>query len=404
MSIASSLRELPREHLGLALALAGVLAFSLTLPMTRTAVRELDPWFLAFGRMSIAGIVAALWLIASGARRPGRAHLPLLAWASLGIVIGFPLLTSIAMQTIPANHGAVINGALPFATAVLAGAVGYVAGGRAAGRIGGVATILWALVLALPLTLPATLLAIAQDAPRAGLASWAAFAYVTLISQLVGFPLLTSIAMQTIPANHGAIINGALPFATAVLAAWAFGERHHRRFWICAAVGSLMVVAFALRDGLAARGTLGLSTGDLAMIAAVLAGAVGYVAGGRAAGRIGGVATILWALVLALPLTLPATLLAVAQETPRAGLASWAAFAYVTLISQLVGFFAWYHGLALAGPGGIGRVGQVQLLQVFFTVGFAWLLFGEAVHPTTWLFALGVVATIALGRRPARVG
>jgi drug/metabolite transporter (DMT)-like permease len=306
VSIASSLRELPREHLGLALALAGVLAFSLTLPMTRTAVRELDPWFLAFGRMSIAGIVAALWLIASGARRPGRAHLPLLAWASLGIVIGFPLLTSIAMQTIPANHGAVIN--------------------------------------------------------------------------------------------------GALPFATAVLAAWAFGERHHRRFWICAAVGSLMVVAFALRDGLAARGTLGLSTGDLAMIAAVLAGAVGYVAGGRAAGRIGGVATILWALVLALPLTLPATLLAVAQETPRAGLASWAAFAYVTLISQLVGFFAWYNGLALAGPGGIGRVGQVQLLQVFFTVGFAWLLFGEAVHPTTWLFALGVVATIALGRGPARVG
>jgi drug/metabolite transporter (DMT)-like permease len=254
--------------------------------------------------MSIAGIVAALWLIASGARRPSRTDLPLLAWAGLGIVIGFPLLTSIAMQTIPANHGAVIN--------------------------------------------------------------------------------------------------GALPFATAVLAAWAFGERHQRRFWICAAIGSLLVVAFALRDGLAARGTVALSAGDLAMIAAVLAGAVGYVAGGRVAGRIGGVATILWALVLALPLTLPATLLAVAQETPRAGLASWAAFAYVTLISQLVGFFAWYNGLALAGPGGMGRVGQVQLLQVFFTVGFAWLLFGEAVHPTTWLFALGVVATIALGRRPAR--
>ncbi len=304
MSVTAAVRGLPRERLGFLLALLGVLAFSLTLPMTRTAVRELDPWFLAFGRMSIAGVVAVVWLLASGARRPSRSDLPLLGWAALGIV--------------------------------------------------------------------------------------------------VGFPLLTSIAMQTIPANHGAIINGALPFATAVLAAWVFGERHARRFWICAAIGSLLVIGFALRDGLTARGTLALSGGDLAMIAAVLAGAGGYVAGGRVAGRIGGVATILWALVLALPLTLPATIVAVAQETPSAGLVAWSAFAYVTLISQLVGFFAWYNGLALAGPGGMGRVGQVQLLQVFFTVGFAWLLFGEAVHPTTWLFALGVVVTIALGRLPAR--
>jgi drug/metabolite transporter (DMT)-like permease len=289
---------------GFVLALAGVLAFSLTLPMTRTAVRELDPWFVAFGRMAVAGLVGALWLLLSRARRPSRADLPLLTWASLGIV--------------------------------------------------------------------------------------------------VGFPLLTSIAMQTIPANHGAIINGALPFATAVLAAWAFGERHARRFWLCALIGSLLVVAFALRDGLSARGTVALSAGDLAMFAAVLAGAVGYVAGGRVAARIGGVATILWVLVLALPLTLPVALLAAWHEPPRAGVLAWGAFAYITLISQIVGFFAWYNGLALAGPNGIGRVGQVQLLQVFFTVGFAWLLFGEAVHPTTWLFALGVVVTIALGRMPGR--
>lgn len=304
VDLTATVRALPRERLGVVLALLGVLAFSLTLPMTRTAVRELDPWFVAFGRMAIAGVIAAAWLLASGARRPSRADLPLLVWSSLGIVIGFPL--------------------------------------------------------------------------------------------------LTSIAMQTIPANHGAIINGALPFATAVLAAWAFGERHSRRFWICAGIGSLLVIAFALRDGLQARGSLGLAGGDIAMIAAVLAGAVGYVAGGRVAGRIGGVATILWALALALPLTLPAALVLAAAEPPSASVVPWAAFAYITLISQLVGFFAWYNGLALAGPNGLGRAGQVQLLQVFFTVGFAWLLFGEAVHPTTWLFALGVVVTIALGRKPAK--
>jgi len=96
-----------------------------------------------------------------------------------------------------------------------------------------------------------------------------------------------------------------------------------------------------------------------------------------------------------LPLTLPIALALAWASPPHAGIAAWGAFAYVTVISQVVGFFAWYNGLAL---GGIARVGQVQLLQAFFTIGFAALLFGERVSAITWLFALGVVATIAFGR------
>jgi len=283
------------ETAGLLLGLLGVLAFSLTLPMTRFAVGELDPWFLAFGRMAIAGVLAAAWLAATRAPRPKRADLVLLAWSALGIVIGFPLLSSLALRHIPANHGAIIVGLLPFATAALA----------------------------------------------------------TLL----------------------------------------FKERQSLRFWICAAIGSALVIAFALRDGSAA-GSL-LSYGNVAMLGAVLAGAIGYVAGARLTARMGGVAAILWALVLALPLTLPIALALAWTSPPHAGIAAWGAFAYVTVISQVVGFFAWYNGLAL---GGIARVGQVQLLQAFFTIGFAALLFGERVSAITWLFALGVVATIAFGR------
>lgn len=288
-----------RERLGLLLGLLGVLAFSLTLPMTRAAVAQLDPWFVAFGRMALAGLIALVWLGLTRAPRPARADLPLLAWSAAGIV--------------------------------------------------------------------------------------------------VGFPLLTSLAMQTVPANHGAIINGALPFATALLAALAYGERQSVRFWACAAAGSLLVIAFALRDGVASAGPL-VTAGDALMFVAVLAGAVGYVAGGRLSARIGGVRTILWALTLSLPLTLPLTLwlaLRQPQALAQADAIAWGAFAYVTLISQVAGFFAWYNGLAL---GGIARVGQVQLLQVFFTIGFAWLLFGEEVHPATWLFAAGVVLAIVVGR------
>jgi drug/metabolite transporter (DMT)-like permease len=286
------------ETLGLLLGLLGVLAFSLTLPMTRFAVAELDPWFLAFGRMAIAGVCAAAWLAFTRAPHPARSDLGLLAWSAFGIVIGFPL--------------------------------------------------------------------------------------------------LSSLALRHIPANHGAIIVGLLPFATALLAALAFGDRQPPRFWICAAIGSALVVAFAQRDGAAGAAGALLSFGNLAMLAAVFAGALGYVAGARLTVRLGGVAAILWALVFALPLTLPVALALAWIDPPHAGAAAWGAFAYVTLVSQVIGFFAWYNGLAL---GGIARVGQGQLLQAFFTIGFAALLFGERVSASTWLFAVGVVATIALGRR-----
>jgi drug/metabolite transporter (DMT)-like permease len=288
------------EATGLALGLLGVLAFSLTLPMTRFAVQQLDPWFLAFARMAGAGLISALLLLALRARWPQRADLPLLAACIGGIVIGFPLLTSLAMKTVPANHGAVVIGTLPLATALVAA--------------------LW------------------------------------------------------------------------------FGERQPPRFWICAAAGALLVAIFTLRDGGAE-----LAAGDWALLGAVATSAVGYAAGARLAQRLGGIRVILWALVLALPLTAPVALALTLTTAPRADALHWGAFGYVTLISQLAGFFAWYNGLAI---GGIARVGQVQLLQVFFTIGFAGLLFGEAVAPSTWLFALAVAATIALGRgrpRPALV-
>ncbi len=280
-----------RERLGLLLGLAGVLAFSLTLPMTRLAVAELDAWFVAFGRMALAGLAAAAWLLATRAPRPAVGQLPLLAGCVVGVVIGFPLCSSLAMRTLPANHGAVINGLLPFATALLA--------------------TLW------------------------------------------------------------------------------LGERHRPRFWICAAIGSTLVVGFALRHGFAFGG------GHLWMLAAVAIGAVGYVAGGRLSASLGGVDTILWSLVLALPLTLPAALWFAATTSLEAGAAAWVGFAYVTLISQVVGFFAWYNGLAI---GGIARISQVQLTQVFFTIAFAAWLFGEHVEPLTWIVAAAVVATIAIGR------
>ncbi|MCS0465843.1 DMT family transporter, partial [Burkholderia mallei] len=180
-------------------------------------------------------------------------------------------------------------------------------------------------------------------------------------------------------------------------AAWLARERPSRAFWASAVLGSALVIAFALRDGGGA-----LQPGDLLMLVAVGIGALGYAQGARLAREIGGWQVICWALVVSAPfLVLPVGWLAWAHHAAHPGPVSprvWLAFGYVTLFSQFIGFFAWYAGLAV---GGIARVGQVQLLQIFFTIAFSALFFGETVAPSTWLFAAAVIATVVLGRRAA---
>ena len=198
--------------------------------------------------------------------------------------------------------------------------------------------------------------------------------------------------MRSTDASHGAVISGLLPFATVIAAAWRASERPAPSFWFAAFAGSAVVVAFALRNGGGA-----LHSGDWAMLAAVAGGALGYAEGGRLARSLGGWQTIAWALVVAAPLlALPTLWLSLAQPFASASRAAWAGFLYVSIFSQLIGFLFWYGGMAI---GGVARVSQVQLLQLFFTLIFAWWLLDESVDATTWLVAGLVVLLIAVGRR-----
>lgn len=282
----------PHERRGLLLGFVGVLIFSLTLPMTRVAVVQLDPWLIGLGRAVLAAIPAALYLAWRRPPRPGGAQWPPLAAVAIGVI--------------------------------------------------------------------------------------------------VGFPVCSSIGMQSVPASHGAIVVGVLPLATAIFAAWLGGERPSKAFWLCAVAGSGVVLLFAWRSSGG-----GFAAGDLWLLAAVVLGALGYAEGGRLARSIGGPEVICWALVITAPvLAMPVAYLAWRQAWP-VDTATVLAFGYVTLFSQFLGFFAWYRGLA---EGGLARVGQVQLLQVFLTIGFAGLLFGETIDPVTWGYAVLVVALVAAGR------
>src|SRR5262245_39422213 len=106
-----------KERSGFTLAFIAVCGFALGFPMTRVAVTQMDPVVVGLGRGFFAGILAAIFLIATRSPWPKKKHtLPLLA-VGLGVTIIFPLLSSFAMQHLPSSHGAIIAALLPLSTA-----------------------------------------------------------------------------------------------------------------------------------------------------------------------------------------------------------------------------------------------------------------------------------------------
>lgn len=274
----------------------GVLIFSGSLPATRVAVMDLDPVFLTVARAVIAALLglALLWLLR--AQRPARSDLPALAIVAGGVVIGFPLLTALALRHITAAHSIVFVGLLPLATALFA------------------------------------------------------------------------------------VLRG--------------GERPQPAFWAFSCLGSALVVGFALRTGVSAS-----PLGDLLMLAAIIACGLGYAEGAKLSRKLGGWQVISWALVLSLPLMVPLLVATAPSNLAAVGMPAWIGLAYVSVFSMLVGFIFWYRGLA---QGGIAAVGQLQLLQPFFGLALAATLLGEQVSLTMLLVTVAVVACVVCAKRVSR--
>ena len=274
----------------------GVVIFSGSLPATRLAVLEFDPVFLTVVRAAIAGVlaVALLWLFRE--RRPARNQ-----WLSLLIV-----------------------------------AMGVV----------------------------------------------------------LGFPLLTALALQHVTSAHSIVFVGLLPLATAIFAMLRGGERPRPVFWIFSMLGSALVVGFALAQGLTAS-----PTGDLLMLAAILACGLGYAEGAKLSRTLGGWQVICWALVLALPFMAVLSLWLAPASFSTVSLSAWLCLGYVSLFSMLIGFVFWYRGLA---QGGIAVVGQLQLLQPFFGLALAATLLHEHVSVGMLAVTLGVILCVAGAKKFAK--
>lgn len=271
----------------------GVLIFSGSLPATRVAVLQFDPVFLTVARASIAAIVALCLLLLFKEKRPARHQLFSLAIVALGVVLGFPLLTALALQ------------------------------------------------------------------------------YVT--------------------SAHSIVFVGLLPLATAAFGVWRGGERPRPVFWFFSVLGSLLVVGFAVSQGLTAS-----PAGDILMLLAILACGLGYAEGAKLSKTLGGWQVISWALVLSLPVMAPLTWLLAPPSLSAITPPAWLSLAYVSLFSMLIGFVFWYRGLA---QGGIAAVGQLQLLQPFFGLALAATLLHEQVSVAMLGVTVAVILCVAGARK-----
>ncbi|QOZ06456.1 DMT family transporter [Bradyrhizobium sp. CCBAU 51765] len=196
---------------------------------------------------------------------------------------------------------------------------------------------------------------------------------IVAVGVVVGFPLLTALALQHITSAHSIVFIGLLPLSTAIFGVLRGGERPQPLFWLFAVLGSATVAGFALSgDGSASL------EGDLLMVAAIVLCGLGYAEGAALSRRLGGWQVISWALLLALPLMAALAILTWPPAWSGIGVPAWIGLAYVSVFSMFVGFIFWYRGLAI---GGIARVGQLQQLQPFFGLALAGFLLHE---PVAW--------------------
>jgi drug/metabolite transporter (DMT)-like permease len=220
---------------------------------------------------------------------------------------------------------------------------------------------------------------------------WGLIAF-TAAGVVVGFPLFLALALRFVPSMHGAVVTGLLPMATAMVAAIWFKQRPALGFWLCALLGSGLVLGFMILRA----GGISLGAANIFLLLAMTSAALGYIGGARLTPKLGAEQVICWVLVLSLPLTLPVTWLSQPESWAAIRASSWMGFAYVALISMWIGFFAWYRGLAM---GGAVRVSQVQLVQPFLSLLFAVPLVGERLDMLTLLFAIAVIATVYVGKK-----
>jgi drug/metabolite transporter (DMT)-like permease len=217
---------------------------------------------------------------------------------------------------------------------------------------------------------------------------------IIAIGAVIGFPLLTGLALADASSAYSTMYISLLPLSTALFGVWRAAERPKRMFWVYSATGAFCVAGYAI----IAQGAHGPLSSDIYMIGAILICGWAYAEGAVVSRTLGGWQVICWALLFSLLVTAPLSWLTLPTDLAAVPGAAWIGLGYVTVFSMLVGFVFWYRGLA---KGGIAGVGQLQLLQPFFALVIAALILDETVSIGMGVTALAVVACVAGAKRHA---
>lgn len=217
---------------------------------------------------------------------------------------------------------------------------------------------------------------------------------IVALGVVVGFPLLTAFALQYITTAHSVVFIGLLPLVTAVFGVLRAGERPRAAFWIFSVAGSLLVIGYAIAQGVSAS-----VTGDILMLLAIILCALGYAEGARLSKTLGGWQVISWALVLSLPVMALLAFYSLPSSFAGVRASAWTGLAYVSLFSMFLGFIFWYRGLI---QGGIAAVSQLQLLQPFFGLTLAATLLHEQVSIGMLGITAGVILCVAGSKKFAK--
>ena len=224
-----------KETKGMLIGFVGILIFSLTLPVTKIAVLSFDPYFIAFGRATLAGVLALTYLVILKEPMLAKADIGKLVVIALGVVFGFPIFTTVAMAYGSSSHGAVILGMMPLASTVIGAirfgerpsigfwmvsilgaalvvtyallkssgsftlvdvllvlggicaCIGYVEGGELSRKMNPRAVISWALVISLPANIVFSYLTFDSAYLNVGTFAWSIFVYLSLFPMFLGF-------------------------------------------------------------------------------------------------------------------------------------------------------------------------------------------------------------------------
>ena len=285
------------NYRGIGYALLGVTIFSFTLPMVKLALPAFSPWTLTFGRATLAGLLAVGFRLVSRVGFPDRIHIRPILVTATGIVIGWPILTTLALQ-------------------------------------------------------------------------------------------------ETTSA-HAAVITAGLPLATAIFAVFRLHEHVPKTFWLAALVGTLTLVVYALVRGGQEGGSL---TSNVYLVGAVLAAAMGYAEGAILSRYMPGWQVVSWCVVLMLPVTMPGFLISLwlGRSSHEVSVIPFLAFLFTAFGSMYFGFFAWYRGLAELG---VAKGSQVQLIQPLLTLLWSAILLNEIVTGATLMAASVVIVCISVVQR-----